>query len=105
MGLKRLTKVEKMINGAVDIFRIINVIMILISMSWIAFDIGRFKFLSRDVRLLIMSVQALLLFALSASIENLIDNNAPNGIRTFILTTALIWMIYAQHFRNKDYDD
>lgn len=94
-----------MINGAVDIFRIINIVMILISMSWFVFGLGHFKFLSRDIRLLIMSVQALLLFALSATIENLVNNHAPNGIRTFVLTTALIWMIYAQHFRDKDYDD
>lgn len=94
-----------MINGAVDIFRIINIVMILISIVWFIFGPWNFKLLSRDSRLLLMSVQALLLFALLGTIENLIDDHAPNGIRTFVLTTALIWMIYAQHFRNKDYDD
>nr|DAK10503.1 MAG TPA: hypothetical protein [Caudoviricetes sp.] len=94
-----------MINGAVDIFRIINIVMILISMGWFIFGPGHFKLLSRDIRLLLMSVQALLVFALLGTIENLIDDHAPNGIRTFLLTIALIWMIYAQHFRDKDYDN
>lgn len=94
-----------MINGAVDIFRIINIVMILISMACFVFGPWHFKLLSRDVRLLLMAVQALLMFALLGTIENLIADHAPNGIRTFVLTTALIWMIYAQHFKGKDYDD